>query len=754
MNNHKSNSPHPAKIKQISIKNFASYEEAVDITPKKYTFIYGLNGSGKTIISKYLANLEDTKAFGSCSIDFVNPTNTPEIFVYNEDYIKETFYNNPKQKGIFTLGKDNSDALTAIQDAQNSINEIVVKEQDPLANKLLALQAQKSTSVTDITELLWKNKKTYEKTSLEECMAGVKNDKGKFKNKILATDIDKLEQETDIQSSLDILKTNMETLNSDSLKEKERYIPVEYTVLKIEKNQIWAEVITGASESYLSDVIATLNNENWINDGINKYLEQSEVCPFCVRGLDTELKDKIKAHIDKTYLAKVNNLADLQTLYISYHETIKNALDSYSKDTKFVKENNLYNNAAKALIDIINRNLNTIREKVRTPNNTLTLLSSNNACKAVNSIVEEVNTEIQEYNKMVVDRDAAKEKITTQFWQLLCLKDSPNIKEFIKLETDLNSKISSRQEEQKKIQAKVTEQQKIIDDNTKNVANINEAVDWINDHLKSMGAEGFSIGKIKENGLDFYKIIRNHDKGNNAAFNNLSEGEKTLISFLYFMKSCTGTVNKSSPADLKNRVLVIDDPISSMSFNFIFEIASMIKRELLIKDTHFSQVIILTHHLYFMHELFYQINGNGTNEFKQTDYALYRLTKNVTTSIKDMSRNDIKNNYESYWQIVKDLKDGVNSTVLLPNAMRNILEHYFSFIYGKGGLHKALAWLGNDAEHPKFNALYRYINKESHSGPTNLTDMKELDTQTLMQDFQNIFEKNNNIAHFNSMMNS
>ena len=73
-----------------------------------------------------------------------------------------------------------------------------------------------------------------------------------------------------------------------------------------------------------------------------------------------------------------------------------------------------------------------------------------------------------------------------------------------------------------------------------------------------------------------------------------------VISFLYFLERCKGEVKSDSTST--NKIIIIDDPISSLSHIHIFNIGRLIHNEFLRTDT-YEQVFILTHSLYFFYEL-------------------------------------------------------------------------------------------------------------------------------------------------------
>ena len=84
--------------------------------------------------------------------------------------------------------------------------------------------------------------------------------------------------------------------------------------------------------------------------------------------------------------------------------------------------------------------------------------------------------------------------------------------------------------------------------------------------------------------VDVTKLYR----GENELATNLSEGEKTAISFAHFYTKILNAINKNTA---KDEILFIDDPISSLDKNHIYSISILIK-EVIDK---FNQTFITTH---------------------------------------------------------------------------------------------------------------------------------------------------------------
>ncbi len=109
-------------ITKIKMNNVASYKNLTSLeTDKKVNLLYGLNGTGKSTLSNFLYNRSDDK-FADCSIEGLMETDT--ILVYNQQFIKDNFYETEDIPGIFTLSKENKEIKELIDKAKNEISII------------------------------------------------------------------------------------------------------------------------------------------------------------------------------------------------------------------------------------------------------------------------------------------------------------------------------------------------------------------------------------------------------------------------------------------------------------------------------------------------------------------------------------------------------------------------------------------------------------------------------------------------------
>lgn len=188
-------------ITKITLKKVASYGEnpVVLETDKKVNFIYGLNGTGKTTISKYLQNKDDSN-FCDCSLEGLN---NEKILVYNQKFIDENFYLSPTQKGIFSLKSENKDAKEKIDNATEEIKKLNAQiKNDELKNGLYFDLQKKQKDIENLQntteEKTWEIKTKYSGGDriLEFCLEGKKGSK-----KDLFDHISKIQKSTNIANS-------------------------------------------------------------------------------------------------------------------------------------------------------------------------------------------------------------------------------------------------------------------------------------------------------------------------------------------------------------------------------------------------------------------------------------------------------------------------------------------------------------------------------------------------------------------------
>ncbi len=156
--------------------------------------------------------------------------------------------------------------------------------------------------------------------------------------------------------------------------------------------------------------------------------------------------------------------------------------------------------------------------------------------------------------------------------------------------------------------------------------------------------------------------------------------------------------SQSDDGRTTNKIVVIDDPVSSMDSGSMFTVASLVRDLIAIcynnykmteqgnKYDHIKQIFCLTHNPYFFKEISY--NRIAENECVNI-YELKKLegNKSVVTSCTHpddcvgggkVNYSPVKNTYDALWAEFRTAQDSLS----LINVTRRILEYYFLQICG------------------------------------------------------------------------
>lgn len=382
--------------------------------------------------------------------------------------------------------------------------------------------------------------------------------------------------------------------------------------------------------------------------------------------------------------------------------------------------------------NLIMNNLSKIKEKKNMPSMIIKLESSKEIVEKINQDIKNINIKINEINQKLINKKETLQKYKDDFWTILKRNNKSTISLYLSEQEKLKGLLKNQTEFVTNTDSEIQLCQNLISEQQKKTINIDESISNINNMLIEIGITDFYITKSSDK---MYKIVR--DDEDNNIFKTLSEGEKMIISFLYFVELCKGTSNPDS--SVVDKIIVIDDPINSMSHLYVFNVGRLIKKMFF---DNYMQVFILTHSLYFFYELAYI-----KKEDRELNQKLFRITKkNKESKFEDMHYSEIQNDYQAYWSVIKDKS---SNPALIANCMRNIVEYFFGFIE-KNSLNNVFQ--KPELKDNKFQAFNRYINRESHSFGENIFDIKEFDYEVFLEGFKLIFELSGYDKHYKSMM--
>ena len=716
---------------KVNMNGVASYlAPTVLQSEKKVTLLYGLNGSGKSTLSNYLYDPTDSK-FHACSNEGFSDAH---VYVYNNKFVRDNFYEIDKLSGIFTLSKVNKEIEQEIEEKTNSLNELD-KEQKAIDAAIAKKDSELSVKSGIAEDETWKIKTKYSGGDrvLEYCLKNLMKSKSTLFDYIASLPAP---NETPTKT-IEILRKEVEALQGDQARSYQKLSKFTVNGVDVEGDAILGQSIIGNQDSPVANLIKKLGSADWVSEGIpfidTLQAEGDETCPFCqAKTLSLEVSATIKNYFDESFESSMTSLRGLLTKYRTFIEN-QTTFDSYQENPFYVERKTEIDALHGQLKATWGANLEAIERKIKAPSLPVVLTKSKQVIEALNLVIDAVNNSIESHNAKIENRESALTDIKSEFWKI-CRWEYNSAIETYRNHVEVRKKERAEEQENKaKLQADKTKLGISLAELQKKTVNIDEAVVTINGRLVDLGIDSFKIIKFSDSR---YRVSRNGIAGED--FLSLSEGEKTVISFLYFVELCKG---KKSPEQIGDKkIVVIDDPISSLSHIYIFNIGELIKTEFSNSDK-FEHIIILTHSLYFFYEL-----TEIKEERRHERQKLMRIIKNSSgTKIVDMKYEEVQNDYQAYWNVIMDDEQ---HPALIANCMRNVIEYFFSFVRK---MPLANVYQTPKLKEAKHQAFYRFMNRESHSVGQNLFDHKEFDYSRFKEAFKIVFDETGFPEHYKAM---
>ncbi|RPF68772.1 AAA family ATPase [Helicobacter pylori] len=737
-------------ISQIVLKNAATFDEngASFENLNSINFIYGANGSGKTTTSSFLKNLAENRIenkFANSKIELHNSENL-NIEVYNKQF-KEEQFRNSQVKGIFTLGKKTNENLENIESKKESINKEKEKKKKNKEN-LQNLTQEKEKEEKDFVDRCWE--KLYKKfeEDFKETLEGFKR-KEKFKEKILK------EFENDKHNKIEIVRLEelKEKIGIVFSKNQTELVPLECDLTdfdSIENHSIWEQKIVGSGGVAIADLIKKLSNEDWVAWG-REYIKENSICPFCQKETITEeFKKQLELYFDTNYQESTDTIKKMKEDYTNKTAEALERLDKIVKTEQNNSQTKLDTENLKRIIETlrskINGNQQKMIDKSKEMSRNFKLDSNKNEIDAVRDLIKKANEQIANYNEMIKDIEKQKKSCKEQTWKFLINEFKSDIQEYNKKYCGLEKGINNLEKEIRENQEKVKKLENEIKELEKNMVSIKPIVNEINTLLKGYGFTNFSLACTEDE--KFYRIQREDGQ---LVGETLSEGEVTFITFLYYYHLVEGSLKENDIS--KNKVLVIDDPISSLDSNILFMVSVLVKdlmKGTMKEKTNIKQIIILTHNTYFYKEITLE---HDLKHYKGK-YSFWIIRKdNNISKIKNYKENPIKSSYELLWQEVKQAKENNISWVSLQNVMRRIIEYYFRILGGFEHNHNLSECFKDIGERKMCNSFILWFNDGSHGISDDLfVQSQDTSIETYLKVFEKIFKETGHEAHYKMMM--
>lgn len=493
----------------------------------------------------------------------------------------------------------------------------------------------------------------------------------------------------------------------------------------------------------VSALIKRLGNSDWVKQG-RTYLDQSgSTCPFCQQHLLSDLARDLNDYFDESFGRDLVAIERLQAAYESYSTAVMKRLNEIAG----TESSHLSIVELRADIDRlaqrIELNKQTIARKKSEPSAIVTLESLADVAAGITDRLKAANDQITKHNELVDNIATERKRLIAEAWRYVLEESKAEIERYLSDKAGLDKAVSSINTaiEVKKTQLAATSSE--IAALERSITSVEPTVTEINGILTSFGFTSFKLATAGERG-SFYKLVR-HDGSD--ALKTLSEGEKSFITFLYFYHLIRGSISASGMS--ADRVIVFDDPVSSLDSDVLFIVSSLIKRVLedaCAGNGHVKQVFVLTHNIYFHKEVTYDTKRKQGCRAHET-FWIVRKQENVSL-LTLYDHNPIKTSYELLWAQVR-AADRANLTI--QNTLRRILESYFKLLGNMDRDEIVAMFEGRDKQ--ICASLFSWVNDGSHAVHDDLYISADGSVvERYLSVFKQIFEKTKHMGHYRMMM--
>lgn len=706
------------EIKKIDIKDFGCYKDykqhsqsgvGNDFNDGRINIFYGRNYSGKSTYSKIFQSIELKQLPEKYEkIDFEVKLANHRIIksneigselpidckVFNQRFIDDNIYlHNDNKLNSFqiSIGSDTNETLKKIEDIR--LNEL-----KPRNEKLSQIEL-------DITEKQRKTK--ISKDSLDSKLRTTASKIKNLKNPSVVVgnkyDIRDIKEEfekysahfpilplQDDEKAVAELEKNVEQAKIRIL-EKNINKPQKIDLVSFDKNFNFTLFLEN-TKKLLSKVVSVSNildeykdspdKINWIKHGVDIHGDNPEKCVFCGNSIDSDLIKNLKLAFSDELRSLENELvlqnnrikSEIQKLdaipNINKEDYFKDSVSDIQNINKEI-ENNTDNR--KRVLEILESKISEKQRDIfsKIEINDLNWIDFSEIQVEINSLYDDTIKQIEQFE----DRKTKSLDFLRRYY---IVKEFP-VPEFTKLSQEVDQLQEDMEKinlEQKILNEEKEKFEKDISELEGSLKSESEAVKRINMILQnSLAHSEMSLKSVDDEEGIYFEVSRNEERAYN-----LSEGEKSLIAFAYYITR----LESLSTEEKSKTILFIDDPVSSLDENNIFYIYNLIF--CLLEKKEFLQYFLSTHNLDFL---------KYTNRFSnKKDYYLIEKIKEAENI---PSKSYIKNlpNYlsnkvtefvflfEQIYRVATEDEDENNFSVFynFPNNGRKFIETLLYFKY-------------------------------------------------------------------------
>ena len=688
------------RIKQIKdYRIFQHWKQSGNTDFARFNVIYGGNGSGKSTLASLLSELaggdwssgttlavKDDDDQKSREIKNIDEALATRLCIFNADYVEKNLrFDNGDTKSLLYLGKESIDNQKRREELERAIDEANGSTIPQLKEKLETAKSRRN----DIGTI------GAGKVASKLQGADGNYDGRKYKRPQFIKALDKaLRLPPRDMSNFDVDQQIKRIISptTDRITELSN-LSIPLTDIATQVSRVLARTVTSEAIDALK---SNHNAAAWVQEGMQLH-NAGDRCLFCDGVYTEERVDRLNRHFDESLKRVQQTIDTIDTQLIGHENRCEQfasgmepprLLDDartkrWSQQASIVRHNVTI---VKEFLAFLRQQLARKREELFQP---LTFEESNtDSAVSGNVDVETLNAIIREHNNDIDNYDQLKNQVCSdvvQYYVEQVREDYVTSKGAVQ---EVESKLNTTQEQLEANKAELQRLKNSQQDRT------HFAQLLTTDLHRYFGRDELTFELSDDNG---YVIQRNGQKADH-----LSEGEQRSIALLYFLRDI-----ESNGAKLRERIVVFDDPVSSVddgaatgAFAYIW--AKCIGK----KQNGVGQLIVLTHNFDFFRRWVNRLASlkrMSEDESNLVSYSVSELRVNSSNSsasiharTPELVRWDkpwkyalLRSEYHYlFWRAATELKRWRNSSsgvlreydaAILPNVCRRLLEGFSSF---------------------------------------------------------------------------
>ncbi len=320
-----------------------------------------------------------------------------------------------------------------------------------------------------------------------------------------------------------------------------------------------------ASSKVIESLRASPEISEWVSEGLTLH-DCKETCEFCLNPFTAARRAELHAHFSKEVTEQKQSLENLLT-QLEHLRFSKVDVRASDLNAQFRPRLKLLLEKLEQAVFRYHEWIESVEVSVRTklkeqfaevsppedPQPLVTAVSE--AVKDINALIKDSNAISDNF---LMAKSAAIQRLKLHYAQQFCIDFSIDAAARQKIDED--SKAKRFEAAMAVAKVKMKEQQALINRAQNGRERINERI------VNLLNSDAIQIDVIPESGADQFILKRN-----GRIAKHLSEGEKTAIAFAFFLTKLL------EDPELKDVIVFIDDPISSLDSNHIFQVFSILK---------------------------------------------------------------------------------------------------------------------------------------------------------------------------------